>query len=135
MPLNITNGNSSYPSDRPDGLSTTNRYFSNYRTTRRYLNAASFASVPISAASKAQVRGGTLGRYSIVGPPSTLLDASIAKTFQFTESLKFQLRADAFNSLNHTNYSGLVTNIASGTFGQLTSATPRTVQIAGRFTF
>ena len=135
MPLNVTNGSSSYPSDRPDGLSTANRYLPNYGTTRKYLNAASFATVPISAASKAQIRGGTLGRYGILGPKSTVFDASIAKTFQFTERLKFQLRADAFNSLNHTNYGGLVTNISSGTFGQLTSATPRTVQIAGRFTF
>lgn len=135
MPFTIRNGNSSYPSDRPDGLNDVNRYFSNYRTTRKYLNPASFASVPISAASKAQIRGGNLGRYAIVGPGSIVLDASIAKTFQFTDTLKFQLRADAFNALNHTNYGGLVTNISSGTFGQLTSATARTIQIAGRITF
>jgi outer membrane receptor protein involved in Fe transport len=135
MPFNILNGNSSYPSDRPDGINSVNRYFTDYRTTRKYLNRASFASVPVSTASKAQVRGGTLGRYAIVGPGSLVVDASIAKSFQFTESVRFQLRADAFNSLNHANYGGMVTNFASGTFGQLTSATARTVQIAGRLTF
>ena len=135
MPFSVRNGNSSYPSDRPDGLSTVNRYFTDYRTTRKYLNPASFAAVPMSTASKAQIRGGTLGRDAIVGPGSTVVDASIAKTFRFTERLNFQLRADAFNALNHTNYGGPVTNFSSGTFGQLTSATARTIQIAGRLTF
>jgi len=135
MPYNILNGNSSYPSDRPDFVAGVSQYLPNSSTTRQYLNPAAFAAVPISAASKAQIRGGTLGRYAIRAPGSIVLDATIGKTFYITESVNFQLKADAFNALNHTNYSGLVTNVASGSFGQLTSATARTVQLTGRLTF
>jgi hypothetical protein len=42
---------------------------------------------------------------------------------------------DAFNALNHTNLTGIVATINSSTFGQLTAATQRTLQIGGRFTF
>jgi hypothetical protein len=42
---------------------------------------------------------------------------------------------DAFNALNHTILSGLDTSTTDGNFGQLTSATARTVQIGGKVTF
>jgi hypothetical protein len=61
-----------------------------------------------------------------------VLDLSIAKTFAITEKVKFMLRGDAFNALNHTNLSGLNSNPAASTFGQLTTATPRTMQVMGR---
>ncbi len=135
LPENITNNNSSYPSDRPDPVANASVYLPNYQSTRQMLNPAAFAQVPISAASGAQIRGGFLGRDSVNQPGVINLDASLAKTFDITESVHFQLKADAFNSLNHTNLSGLVTDISSASFGQLTTATARTMQITGRLTF
>lgn len=134
LPVNILNGDSSYPSDRPDP-SGTNPYLSNYHSTLQYLNPAGFTQVPLSAASGAQIRGGLLGRDALQQPGSINVDASLGKTFSFTERFRFELRGDAFNVLNHTNLSGLQTNVSSGSFGQLTSATARTIQVSGRFTF
>ncbi len=90
---------------------------------------------PISPNSSAQIRGGTLKRDDVTMPGNVTLDATLAKTLNITETVHFQLKADLFNALNRTNYSGLVTNTASGSFGQLTSATARTMQLTGRFTF
>lgn len=134
-PIVIRNGSSSYPSDRPDLAPGVNVYLPNARATRLYLNAAAFAAVPISALSGAQLRGGNLRRNEISSPGTVTVDATLGKTFNFTESVKFQLKASAFNSLNHTNYGGLQGNLASSQFGQLTTATPRTIQLSGRLTF
>lgn len=134
LPANITDNNSSYPSDRPDATGA-NMYLPDYQGTHRYLNPAAFAAVPLSPASGAQIRGGYLRRDAAIQPGIVNLDASLGKAFHITESTQFELKADAFNALNHTNLSGLVTNTTSSSFGQLTSATARTMQITGRFTF
>ena len=134
-PVVIRNSNSSYPSDRPDLVSGVNPYLPNSRNTRLYLNPAAFAPVPISPLSKAQIRGGDLQRNVISQPGLVNLDLTLGKTFNFSDTLKFQVKASAFNALNHTNYSGLVGNTASAQFGQLTSATARTLQLTGRITF
>ena len=134
LPANITNNNSSYPSDRPDATGA-DMYLSNYQQTHQFLNPGAFAAVPISSASGAQIRGGYLRRDAVIQPGIVNLDATLGKTFHIRESAQFELKADAFNALNHTNLSGLVTDPSSSSFGQLTSATARTMQITGRFTF
>ena len=99
---------------------------------------------------------GTLARSTINGPLFTELDMSLTKSIRLTEKMRFQIRADAFNVLNHTNFltgvltSGLglngtsntIFNINSPTFGQITDANTiggsglnRVIQVAGRFEF
>ncbi len=135
LPVVIRDSNSSYPSDRPDAVGGVSPYLSDWHRTRLYLNSAAFASVPISALSKAQIRGGNLQRNVISSPGLINLDLSVGKTFIFTDTLRFQIKASAFDAANHTNYGGLQGNTSSSAFGQLTSATPRTMQLTGRFTF
>lgn len=135
LPANITNGNSSYPSDRPDKASGVSQVFNNYTSTLQYLNILAYTPVPIVPASGAQLRPGNLGRDSVFGPGEWNLDGSLGKTFPLAEHVGLQLRGDFFNAFNHTNLSGLVTNISKGSFGQLTSATARTIQISARLTF
>ncbi len=132
---NVTNGNSSYPADRPDLVNGANAYFSNYASTLDYANPAAFALVPIVKASGAQSRPGDLSRDFLRSPGSWDVDLSAAKNFAFTERLNFQLRADLFNAFNHTNLSGLVARIDRSSFGRLTSATARTIQVGARLTF
>ena len=81
---------------------------------------------------------------------------SLTKTIRLTEKMRFQIRADAFNVLNHTNFlTGILTpglalngtsntifNVNSPTFGQITEANTisgsglnRIIQVAGRFEF
>jgi len=99
---------------------------------------------------------GTLARSTINGPMFTELDMSLTKSIRLTEKMRFQIRADAFNVLNHTNFlTGILTpglglngtsntifNVNSPTFGQITSANTiggsglnRVIQVAGRFEF
>ena len=101
-------------------------------------------------------QSGTLARSTINGPLFTELDMSLTKSIRLTERMRFQIRADAFNVLNHTNFlagvltpglglggtSNTIFNINSPTFGQITSANTiggsglnRVIQVAGRFEF
>ncbi len=135
LPVNITNGNSSYPADRPDPNTGVAAIMSGYQSSLQYLNPAAFTAIPIVSASGAQQSPGTLGRDAFFAPGMWNLDTSLAKSLNFTERVHFQIRVDTFDTLNHTNLTGLVTDIKSGSFGQLTSATARTIQVGGRLSF
>jgi hypothetical protein len=94
---------------------------------------------------------GTLARSTINGPLFSEIDMSITKNIRISESVRFQIRADAFNLLNHTNFqigvldpnvgvSNTIFNVNSNTFGQITntfnlSGLNRVIQVAGRFEF
>jgi len=134
LPGNITESKSAYPSSRPDATGL-DRVFSNYTDTLQYLNPAAFVPVPIITASGAAARPGNLGRYAIRMPGRVNVDASLAKSFELSERFHLQLRGDAFNALNHTNLTGLQTDISNSAFGRLTSATARTLQIGARLQF
>jgi hypothetical protein len=93
-----------------------------------------------------QAANGTVGnlrRNTVLGPPYKNFDASLAKVIDFREGLSFQLRLEAYNSTNTTNYlatsggtspSGF--SLGDSNFGDLTADRGgRTVQLAGRFVF
>ncbi len=135
LPINITDNNSANSVDRPDVASGVSPILSNYGSTLQFLNPAAFLPVPIQTASGEQVRGGNLGREALRAPGMWNLDLSAAKNIAITERVQFELRGDAFNALNHTNLGGVVTNITSSAFGQLTTATARSIQIGAKLIF
>ena len=47
------------------------------------------------------------GRNYLIGPGINNFDVSLEKEFRFTESSKLELRVDAFNAFNHTQFSGV----------------------------
>jgi len=61
-------------------------------------------------------------------------DASLLKSFWFTEKTYFQLRFESFNILYHPVFSAPVTTANSTTFGLITSQAnlPRQIQLGGR---
>jgi hypothetical protein len=65
---------------------------------------------------------GTASRYSIPGPGTVSLNASLSKTVRFSETRTFEMRATASNVFNTVQYSGVDTTLGSGTYGQVTSA-------------
>jgi hypothetical protein len=137
-PTNIGDGNSSYPNDRPDFVLGVSPYTGHHSLSNpQYLNAAAFSldQLPIIEASAAQIRPGTLGKNTVYQPGSAVLNASLTKGFRFTERVQIKLHMDAFNALNHTNLGNLETDITSGSFGQLNSATARTMQIGAKVNF
>ncbi|MGH9960374.1 MAG: TonB-dependent receptor, partial [Pyrinomonadaceae bacterium] len=66
-------------------------------------------------------RSGNLGRNVVRGLPSWQVDVALRREFNFTEKLKLQFRAEAFNLLNHPNFGGIQTNLGSPNFGQATT--------------
>jgi hypothetical protein len=46
-------------------------------------------------------------RYTMTNPPTNNLDLSLAKSFRFGGTRKVEVRLDAFNALNHTQFSGV----------------------------
>ncbi|HSE23131.1 MAG TPA: TonB-dependent receptor [Pyrinomonadaceae bacterium] len=68
-------------------------------------------------------RFGTAGRNNVRGPGFFETDLSIYRTFSISESVKFQLRAEALNATNHANFSNPQADINNATFGFITSTT------------
>ncbi|MDQ4120894.1 MAG: TonB-dependent receptor [Acidobacteriota bacterium] len=81
---------------------------------------------------------GNLPRNFINGLPYVNWDASLSKNIRFTETMRLQLRAEAFNVLNRqVPFFGADLNIDSNNFGRVTSTynTPRILQFGARFDF
>jgi hypothetical protein len=83
---------------------------------------------------------GNTPRAIIDSPKYFNIDMALMKNINFTESMRLQLRAEAFNLLNNVNFippaTGQLQLITSTSFGQITGTTPaRTLQFAARFEF
>jgi hypothetical protein len=134
VPLRVTQP-SGISMSRPDYVGG-DTSLENWRDTLLYLNKASFALVPTSPITNATLRPGTANPSLVYGPGRWQADISIGKIFRLGESANLQIRADAFNALNHVNYANPVTSIASPDFGKLTSAPGwRSGQMNARLTF
>src|SRR6185437_10765751 len=64
---------------------------------------------------------GTFPRNGLRGPGQTNFDLSISKHFMIREGMDLELRGDAFNILNHTQFRNPDTTITSSTFGQIST--------------
>ena len=105
------------------------------RNTLQHINKAAFAEVPETSVGAGE-RVGNLGRNALRSPGLVNLDFSLGKNFSVTETARFQIRADFLNVFNHTNLSGLQTNIESSTFGRLRSTRgAREIQLNAKFVF
>jgi len=108
------------------------------RTFDRFFNTAVFALPKVGTF-------GNAARTLIRGPGINNWDIALFKDFPVTERAKFQFRLEAYNTFNHTQFSGVDTtarfNPATGAqvnarFGQLTGARDaRVIQMALRFLF
>lgn len=91
---------------------------------------------------------GTLRRNALRGPGFATVDSAVVKNTQIHDRIKFQFRAELFNTINHTNYANpSVGTLSSSTFGRVTSTRnnssapgigpgePFNVQFAGKFLF
>lgn len=134
-PINISNPNSSYPSDRPNRANGVSYYFSNWSKTRPYLNPAAYQIIPISTLSGASITPGNLSRNALRGNADWEWDLGAAKTFPITERVNFQLQANAFRVTNHPQLESLDAGLTDSNFGMFKNATNRTMQIGGRLTF
>jgi hypothetical protein len=64
---------------------------------------------------------GTLGRNSIPGFAMAQVDLALRREFRFQDRKVIQVRLEAFNALNQTNFADPVKFLSSAVFGQSTS--------------
>lgn len=79
---------------------------------------------------------GTAGVGTIVQPGLKQGDVTLSKLFDFKERAQLKIQADAYNVVNHTNYSTLDTNRSDSNFGRLIGAYPnRQLQLGAKVIF
>lgn len=151
QPLTITTGTDNSETglgtDRPDQVLSDWHATAGCATQSicvQYLNKAAFTP-------NAQGTYGDVGRGALRGPGFFGFNLSLSRSFKIKERYSLQVRMDAFNILNHTNFVGafapagqpagasygtLATGLSSSTFGQITGAyDPRILQFALKFYF
>jgi hypothetical protein len=134
----IDSGNVGTGNWRPDRICDGNLP-SGQRTVARWFDTNCFTNALLIADNnKGIYRFGNSGRSVLTGPGIQNFDFALLKDFPIHESMKLQFRAEAFNALNHANFSadGVITHVNDPRFGQVTSASePRDVQFALKFIF
>jgi hypothetical protein len=81
---------------------------------------------------------GAAGKDAVVGPGLFNWNLSLFKEFRITsaEGPRFQLRAESYNTFNHTEWNNIDTGFTDHNFGQITSTNdPRTFQFGAKFLF
>jgi hypothetical protein len=98
--------------------------------TNEWFNPAAFATPPAFTF-------GNVGRNTVYGPGMQTLDLAVVRSFVVRESLRFELRAEAFNALNHSNLGTPNRFVNTPQFGTITEAsTPgREFQLSARLSF
>lgn len=103
-------------------------------TQQQWFNVDCFAVNPASDETNIANVPGSAGRGIIQGPSMKRIDFALSKNFRFTESMSLQLRAEAFNIFNWTNFNTISTNVTAASFGDvLTARDPRTMQFGIKF--
>jgi Carboxypeptidase regulatory-like domain/TonB-dependent Receptor Plug Domain len=103
---------------------------------------------PAAFASPAPGSYGDFHRNSIYGPGILNFNMSLFKNFNFTENTRIQIRFEAYNVFNHTQWGNVNVGLSAptsgttfsganaGSSGQITSARdPRQLQFGGKFYF
>ena len=99
------------------------------RSTSRYFNTSAFSAPPVAAF-------GNLGRNTVIGPGLVNFDLVLAKMTQIKEGINLQIRAEAFNAFNHSNYSVVGRLLNTPTFGRVQGQLdPRQIQFGAKLLF
>jgi hypothetical protein len=79
---------------------------------------------------------GNADRRFFYGPGLNNWNLGLHKDTQLRESMKLQIRFEAFNAFNHAQFNNPSGSFTAGTFGYITSAkAPRIMQVAAKITF
>jgi Carboxypeptidase regulatory-like domain len=101
------------------------------KTRLHWFNQTAFV-----APSAASYQVGNEKRGVVDGPGFNRVDVGIFRNFRIYRDVNFQLRGEAFNVLNHTNWGNPGTTATASTFGVITTTRdPRILQVAGKINF
>ena len=102
---------------------------SDQQTLARWFDTSAFVN-------PAPLTFGNAPRSVLRGAPILTTDATLEKSFFLTEKWKFDLRAEAYNLLNHTNFNIPGFTLGASGFGTVSTArASRIVQLAARLSF
>jgi hypothetical protein len=103
---------------------------------KEWFNPAAFTQPPNDSTTPNCPNCGNVSRNSIAGPGKIQNNMSLSKTMQLGGTRSTEFRATASNVFNTVQYSGVDTNAASPSFGQVTSAASmRAFQFTARYRF
>jgi hypothetical protein len=127
------------PTARPDQLCNPNQDAPHSQA--QYFNTSCFRRNP-SNTENTRLTGwtntiGNAGRSTIEGPATFRVDFTLSKNIRFGEHMRLQLRGEAYNILNRTNFRSFSsTNVTSSLFGIVGAVRdPRTMQFGIKFSF
>jgi hypothetical protein len=100
------------------------------RTTAEWFNPAAFST-------PAAYTFGNVGRNTVYGPGMQTMDLALVRSFALAERLHMEIRGEAFNALNHSNWDTPNRFVNTPQFGTITEAsTPgREFQMSARLSF
>jgi hypothetical protein len=79
---------------------------------------------------------GNSGTGILLGPSAFNVDMSLTRNFKLTERLGLNLRAEAFNTLNHTNFGNPNVSIGTASAAIISgAAAARIMQLAAKVSF
>ena len=135
LPVNVIRNTSQGISARPDLVG--DPYLED-PTVDAWFNTAAFSVAGLGTTSDPVP--GSAGRNILRGPGYKSLDASLFKSFSLNsirEGMRFQIRIEAFNITNTTNFANPNAMYGSTNFGKITSTkgNARIIQFAGKFNF
>jgi hypothetical protein len=99
-------------------------------TTDAWFNPSAFSTPPAYTF-------GTVGRNTVYGPGRQTMDVALVRSFTLTEKLHLEMRAEAYNAMNHSNWGTPNRFVNTPQFGSITEAsTPgREFQMSARLSF
>lgn len=114
---------------RPDQVGAPN--YNAPHSFLQWFNKSAFVPTPAG-----QYRAGNAPVQDILNPGYGVWNLTTSRNFRLGERGNLQLRAEAFNVFNHTNFSAISTVVGASNYGQVTAAgDKRSMQFTGRFTF
>jgi hypothetical protein len=144
LPVTLLNNNdTSLLGTIPNGINNNGVDTPNWSGASLSLNRNPRGGQPVFDAAQLKLPAlGTLGnarRRFFSGPGMENLDATLSRQIPLPKDQAVELRAEAFNLLNHTQFFGAASvqgNVSSSNFGQAVSAMPpRLLQLALRYRF
>jgi hypothetical protein len=106
------------------------------RSVQKWFNTAAFVAPPSFAQCGNCGRFGNSPRLAFHNPGLETMDLIASKSFQVTESLRIDLRGEAFNAFNHVNLGSANNTMTSQAFGTIGSALPsRIIQFGLKLAF
>jgi Carboxypeptidase regulatory-like domain/TonB dependent receptor len=114
---------------RPNVIGTSQYLPASQQSTAQWFNTSDFANPGAG-------NFGNLGRNTVIGPDMLGLDLVLQKNITIMERVKLQIRAEFFNTLNHSNYSIVDRILNDPAFGAVQSQLdPRQLQFGIKLIF